>query len=144
MIAEPAATAQAKKGYQIVGDLQSLYGGENGYPQAVLLAKKTLVEEKTEWVKDFVEKVEVGATWLKGVSGEEIVAAVSAHMEDQDTATSLKAPLLSSAVLDRCGVSFTYAATCSMEVEGFLGEMLAVNSGAAAIPSKAFYWEYIK
>lgn len=144
MIAEPAATAQAKKGYSIVGNLQTLYGGENGYPQAVLVAKKSLVEEKTEWVKEFVSKVEGSATWLATASGEEIVSAVSAHMEDKDMATSLKAPLLSSAVLGRCGVSFTYAATCTAEVEGFLTGLLAVNGNAAAIPAQGFYWEYYK
>ena len=144
MIAEPAASAQAKKGYAIVGDLQMLYSGINGYPQAVLVAKKSLVETKSEWVQDFASKVEESAAWLYGASGEEIVEAVSAHMEDKGTATSLKAPLLSTAVLGRCGIRFSYAAACSMEVEGFLSAMLAVNNKAVAIPSSTFYWEYLK
>ncbi len=144
MVAEPAATAQGKKGYSIVGDLQALYGGENGYPQAVLVAKKSLVSEKSEWVKEFVSQVELSSEWLLSASGEDIVAAVSAHMEDEGAVTSLKAPLLSSAVLGRCGIYFTYAATCKAEVEGFLNGMLAVNNKAAAIPQEAFYWEYNK
>ena len=144
MVAEPAATAQGKKGYSIVGDLQALYGGENGYPQAVLVAKKSLVTEKSDWVKDFTSKVELSSEWLLSASGEEIVAAVSAHMEDEGAVTSLKAPLLSSAVLGRCGIYFTYAANCKAEVETFLNGMLAVNNKAAAIPQEAFYWEYNK
>ena len=144
MVAEPAATAQGKKGYAIVGDLQALYGGENGYPQAVLVAKKSLVTEKSDWVKDFTSKVELSSEWLLSASGEEIVAAVSAHMEDEGAVTSLKAPLLSSAVLGRCGIYFTYAANCKAEVENFLNGMLAVNNKAAAIPQEAFYWEYNK
>ena len=144
MVAEPAATAQGKKGYSIVGDLQALYGGENGYPQAVLVAKKSLVTEKSDWVKDFTSKVELSSEWLLSASGEEIVAAVSAHMEDEGAVTSLKAPLLSSAVLGRCGIYFTYAANCKAEVENFLNGMLAVNNKAAAIPQEAFYWEYNK
>ena len=144
MIAEPAASAQAKKGYSIVGDLQSLYGGENGYPQAVLVAKKSLVEEKAGWTKEFVSKVEGSAAWLSTASGEDIVAAVSAHMEDEGATTSLKAPLLSSAVLGRCGIYFTYAANCRVEVDGFLNALLAVNDKAAAIPAQGFYWEYTK
>ena len=144
MIAEPAASAQAKKGYSIVGDLQKLYGGENGYPQAVLVAKKSLVEGKAQWVKEFVSKVEGSAEWFSTASGEDIVAAVSAHMEDDGAVTSLKAPLLSSAVLGRCGIYFTYAGDCKEEVEGFLNGMLAVNNKAAAIPLQEFYWEYTK
>ncbi len=65
-------------------------------------------------------------------------------MEDEDAVTSLKAPLLSSAVLGRCGIYFTYAGDCKEEVEGFLNGMLAVNNKAAAIPQEAFYWEYNK
>ena len=144
MVAEPAATAQSKKGYSIVGDLQALYGGENGYPQAVLVAKKALVTEKSDWVKEFVSKVELSSKWLLSASGEDIVAAVSAHMEDEGAVTSLKAPLLSSAVLGRCGIYFTYAANCKAEVGNFLNGMLAVNNKAAAIPQQAFYWEYSK
>ncbi len=144
MIAEPAATAQAKKGYSIVGNLQTLYDVEEGYPQAVLVAKKELVQSDAKWTKEFVSKVEGAATWLKTASGEEIVAAVSAHMEDKQTATSLKAPLLSTAVIERCSIRFTYAADCKNEVNAFLTAMLAVNNKAAAIPSAAFYWEYTK
>ena len=144
MVAEPAATAQAKKGYSIVGDLQTLYGGENGYVQAVLVAKKELVKEKSAWTKSFVSKLEGVTEWLTSASGEEIVAAVSAHMEDKNAATSLKVPLLSSAVLGRCSIRFTYAVACAAETESFLNAMLAVNNKAAAIPAKGFYWDYTK
>ena len=144
VVAEPAASAQAKKGYSIVGDLQALYGGENGYPQAVLVAKNEFIEEYSSWTVDFVEKVEAAAIWLTTASGEEIVSAVSAHMEDAGTQTSLKAPLLSAAVLDRCGIRFTYASADVAEINGFLNAMLAVNRDATAIPSENFYWTYSK
>lgn len=144
VVAEPAASAQAKKGYSIVGDLQALYGGENGYPQAVLVAKNELIESYSAWTKDFVEKVDAAAAWLQEADGAAIVSTVSAHMEDVGTQTSLKAPLLSSAVLNRCGIRFTYAATDKTEVNEFLNAMLAVNSNAAAIPSESFYWNYTK
>ena len=144
MVAEPAASAQAKKGYTIVGDLQALYGGENGYPQAVLVAKKEFVEKYEEWTVDFVEKISGANEWLKTASGESIVATVSAHMEDQDSATSLKAPLLTTAVLGRCGIRFTYASSDKAEVTAFVSSLLAVNNKAAAMPTDAFFWNYVK
>ena len=144
MIAEPAATAQGKKGYSIVGNLQELYDVEEGYPQAVLVAKKDFVEKNEKWTKEFTDKVEGAATWLQTASGEQIVAAVSAHMEDKQTATSLKAPLLSTAVLGRCGIYCTYASECKNEVDAFLSAMMAVNGKAAAIPAASFYWNYTK
>ena len=57
---EPAAstkikgTASAAKPFRMAGDLQALYGGEEGYPQAVLVAKKAVLEgDKTD--KDVVK-----------------------------------------------------------------------------------------
>ncbi len=144
LLAEPAATAQKKKGYTLVGDLQTLYGGENGYPQAVLVAKNTLLQKRPDWVEAFVAKVEGSATWLQSADGEEIVAAVSAHLEDTTAASNLKAPLLSSEVLSRCGVRFTYAATDGEELAAFLSVLLSVNAQAAAVPAQSFYWQYKK
>ena len=123
-------------------DLQALYGGENGYPQAVLVAKNELIESYSAWTKDFVEKVETAAAWLQEADGATIVSTVSAHVEDVGTQTSLKAPLLSTAVVNRCRIRFTYASADKTEVYEFLNAMLAVNSNAAAIPSESFYWNY--
>ncbi len=144
LLAEPAATAQKKKGYAVVGDLQALYGGENGYPQAVLVAKNTLLQKRSDWVEAFVAKVESSAAWLQNASGEEIVAAVSAHLEDSTATSNLKAPLLSGEVLSRCGVRFTYAATDGAERAAFLSALLSVNAQAAAVPVESFYWQYQK
>lgn len=144
LLAEPAASAQAKKGYSIVGDIQALYGGEKGYPQAVLVAKNTVVDERAEWLQGFVEEVALSAEWLKTATGEELVSCVSAHLADKDAASDLKAPLLTGEVLSRCGVRFAYAAESKIEVEGFLTQMRTVNEKAAAIPAEGFYWTYTK
>ena len=142
VIAEPAATAQSQKGYAIVGDLQALYDGENGYPQAVLVVKNSVLAERNDWVKDFVRKVEGGASWVLEADGASIVAAVSTHMEDAGAQTSLKAPLLSREVLASCGIRFTYAASDFTETNAFLSAMIAVNDKATALPSQNFYWTY--
>lgn len=141
LLAEPAVSAQAKNGFSIKGDLQSLYGGEEGYPQAVLVAKNTLIQENSEWVKGFTSELNESMVWLNTATGAEVVAAVGAHMDDPESATSLKAPLLSSAVMARCGVRFTYASACKAEVNGFLTQMRAVNEKAAAMPADTFYWD---
>jgi len=142
VIAEPAATAQAKNNFSIVGDLQSLYGGENGYPQAVLLAKTELVESKSAWLKEFAVKVQESAVWLASASGNEVVAAVNAHMADADMTTSLKAPLLTADVLGRCGVRFAYAGDIKDEATAFLEDLITVNAQATKLPTEAFFWAY--
>ncbi len=144
LIAEPAATAQSKKGYRIVGDLQSLYGGEQGYPQAVLVAKKSIVRERGDWLEAFVQKVENAFSWLNSASGAEIVSIVSSHLEDTTSVTSLKAPLLSREVVDRCGIRFAYAASEKQGVQAFISSLLTVNEKAAAMPKAEFYWSYTR
>lgn len=144
LLAEPAASAQAKKGYSIVGDIQALYGGENGYPQAVLIAKNSLLKDRADWVKEFTEKVSASSEWLKTATGEELVSCVTAHLADPSASSDLKAPLLTNEVLGRCGVRFAYAAESKTEVEDFLAQMRKVNEKAAAIPAEDFYWTYSK
>lgn len=142
LVAEPAASFQAsKKGYTVVGDLQALYGGTQGYPQAVLVGKKAVVEERAEWTADFTAKIQNSGEWLKTASGETLVSAVAAHMEDRSAQTSLKAPLLTAEAVSRCGIYFTYAKDSVSEIEEFLTRLTAVNPQAAAMPAKEFYWK---
>ena len=141
VIAEPAATAQNRNGFSIVGDLQALYGGENGYPQAVLLAKTELIETRETWLKEFVQKVIASADWLASASGSEIVSAVNAHMADSGMETSLKAPLLTSEVLGRCGVWYQYSTLAKPEVTAFLQAAQAVNANMATMPKDEFFYQ---
>lgn len=144
MIAEPAASAQSKKGYSIVGNVQTLYGGEKGFPQAALVAKASLLAEHEEWTKSFVEKVDAASAWLMETDGETLVATVNEHMEDRTSQTSLKAPLLTQTALSGCGIRFTYAASDFEEINAFLTKLLLVSDKATAMPSEDFYWDYEK
>ena len=141
VIAEPAVTAQvAKNGFHIVGDLQALYGGENGYPQAVLVAKKDFVTANEAWVKDFTTKVGNAANWLETATGEQIVTAINGHLDETLGETSLKAPLLQTAALARCGVKYIPSADCKTAAVKLLNEYIGINANAAAIPSDEFFW----
>lgn len=144
MVAEPAASAQSKKGYSIVGNVQTLYGGENGFPQAALVAKMSLLAEYESWVKSFVERVDNASAWLSETDGATLVETVNAHMEDSTSETSLKAPLLTKTALEGCGIRFTYAASDFEEVNAFLTKLLLVNDKATAMPTENFYWDYAK
>ena len=139
LLGEPAASAQAGKGYAIVGSLQELYGGENGYPQAVLVGKKSVMADKA-FTAAFAKAVAKSAEWLKAAEGAEIVSRVTASLEDSAYATTLKAPLLTTEVLGRCGVRFTQTKDCKAEVEAFLTAAATVNAQMAVLPQTAFYY----
>lgn len=142
LLAEPAVTAQSKNGFAIKGDLQALYGGENGYPQAVLVAKTELLTSYAGWVENFAFNVSRAADWLKTASGADVVSAVSSHVADKEYATTLKAPLLTADVMARCGVWFSNAweTPVQTEVRDFLSAMVAVNDKATAMPADEFFW----
>ena len=140
VLAEPAVSVQVnKKGFHIVGDLQAMYGGEKGYPQAALVAKKTLVENNGEWVDGFISDVQEAAAWLKTASGADIVGAVAAHMADSSMETSLKAPLLTADVLSRCGVRFVASKDCKADSIALLQAFLEINPMVTAIPQDKFF-----
>ena len=140
VIAEPAATAQAKNGFEIVGDLQALYGGEKGYPQAVLVGKKEIVEVHTLWMEKFTQSISESAEWLKTASGEQIVAAVNGHLDTTLEVSSLKAPLLKTEVLTRCGVRYVAAKDCKEAAVSLIQSFVSINSKATAVPKDGFFW----
>ncbi|MDE5943729.1 MAG: hypothetical protein K2H30_05950, partial [Clostridia bacterium] len=75
VVAEPAASTRvnAVPSLGFAGDLQELYGGENGYPQAVIVAKNELVN--TSFIGDFLDAVAENKDWLlsESTSAETII-----------------------------------------------------------------------
>ena len=143
LVAEPAASVQVKKnGYLFVGDLQALYGGEKGYPQAVAVVKNSLMETDSERAQTVLKKIENSCAWVQTASGEEIVAAVNAHMADSSQTTSLKAPLLYAEVIGRCGIRFEKAKDGKQDINAFLSDLKAVNENAVGTALDAFFWDW--
>lgn len=139
VLAEPAVTAQKGKGWYSVGDLQALYG-EGGYPQAVLVAKNSVIAENGEWLNGFLEALQSSAAVATTLGGEEIVSTITAHLEDSTYSTSLKPALLTEAALARCSIRFEYTEACKQKTAAFLTEANAVDGVQAVLPNEDFYW----
>ena len=155
VVAEPAASVQIQKhGFVSVCSVELLYhGGEipmnctepsyTGYPQAVLVAKKSLIEDNEDWLKDFLADVKESAMALQSadkMNGEKIVAAVTAHLEDPAYTTTLKAPILTWETIGRCGVSFAENSLSKGAVVQYLERIIEVNAAATKLPSDAFFY----
>ena len=137
LVAEPQASKLVKAGFEIVGDLQALYGG--GYPQAALVVKTQVLKENGAFVKAFTAKVAGAGAWLEIASAAEIYAAVTSHFDDETRTPLFSVETLGLETLVRCGVRFSYAWECKARVGEFLSEMIAVNKKSAAIPLDGFY-----
>ncbi len=108
--AEPAATtrvnAMAASGLQFVGDLQELYGGEDGYPQAVVVAKADLTEYSI--LSDFCDELEKSAAWLlsEDTTANEIVTPIDDILSEKDMSSTFTASNLTKEVIENCAISF--------------------------------------
>ncbi len=136
--------ANSKLHFQVVGDLQTLYHdstSENrGYPQAVLVGKRTFLAENGEWSKDFLQKVSEAKEWLYEGTAEEIFSAVTTHFEDGNRAPVFSMQTLGRDTIERCGISFAYAKDCRAQVDEFLGELVEISPQSAEIVKDDFYW----
>ena len=114
-----------------------------GYPQAVLVAKKSLINGDAEWLKDFLTDVKNSAAAVRSgdvINGEQIVAAVTAHLADSGYTSTLKASVLTWETIGRCGVGFAESARCKGAVITYLQRIIAVNSAATKLPNDAFFY----
>ncbi len=140
LYAEPMVSEKTASGdYTVVGDLQAFYKDTfetemDGYPQAVMVAKKSLIAEKNDWVEAFLKQVEESAEWVLQADGATLVSAVSSHFADKTVQSGLKAEILTENTISRCGIRFSYALDCMAETTTFLGEI------GAREPSETFFY----
>ena len=145
---EPAAstkikgTASAQKPFRMAGDLQALYGGEEGYPQAVLVAKKSVLEgDKTDKdvVKTMLSYMEESGAYLETVTPETVLSALDG-VRTEGLSASFNANNLTKEVIANCSVRFTPSSECKKRVNAFLEELIAVNESAAKAVSDDFFY----
>jgi hypothetical protein len=137
--AEPMVSAKVgATSLEVVGNLQTLYGGENGYPQAVLVVKKEFLQQNSQWVSDFENSLSSVNSWLQTTDITTIVNAISSHLPDGQTPTFSEKNLTTEVII-RCSIYFTPSSECQSETVAFLQELIAVNSEAAALVSDDFF-----
>lgn len=142
---EPAATgkingtASSANPFKLAGSLQTLYDGENGYPQAVLVAKTSVIEEAKSVVDTFITYMEGSADFLASASAADVVALLEDCYTEGMT-PSLNANNLNATVIANCSVYFTAAQDCKSRVNVFLAELIDLNAEFTSAVSDSFYY----
>lgn len=144
---EPVASAKIKgtassgNPFKMAGDLQQLYGSENGYPQAVLVAKKSVIAESQEnnVIKEVLQYFEGSANYLANEAPEKLIELL-ADVRTEGLTPSFNANNLTKEVVANCSVRFMSGATCKDKVKSFLEKLIAVNADSTAIPSDDFFY----
>ena len=141
---EPAASAKIKGTqnkpvcFRLAGSLQTLYG-ENGYPQAVMVAKKSVIDSDAAAVGKMLEYMRGSAAYLGGADAAYVVELLDGHYTDGMT-PSLNANNLTKEVIANCSVGFTEAKDCKARVNAFLAELIAVSPDFTKTVADAFYY----
>ena len=125
--------------FRFAGDLQELYGGENGYPQAVLVAKKSVIESDSAAVGTMISYMEGSAEYLAQASAQTVVDLLADYYTEGMT-PSLNANNLTSEVIANCSVRFTPAQECKERVNAFLAELIAISPDFTSAVDDAFYY----
>lgn len=136
------ATASSANPFKLAGSLQALYGDGTGYPQAVLVAKTSVIGDSygAAMVEDMIEYMEGSAQFLAEADPSEIVALL-ADKYTQGMTPSLNADNLNSTVIANCSVRFTAAQACKERVNTFLAELIAISPDFTSAVSDAFYYQ---
>lgn len=142
---EPAAstkikgTASAPKPFKMAGDLQALYGEEGGYPQAAIVAKKSVITERKAEIDALLGYLGGSASYLDSASVE-IVLDLLDEARTDGLAPSFNANNLTKDVIARCSVGFRSAKEDKERVLTFLGELVKVSEASTAIPADDFFY----
>ena len=120
------------------GDLQSLYG-EGGYPQAVLVAKKSVLDADEGAVGTLIGYLEGSKAYLESTDGATIANVLSTKYTSGMT-PSFDANNLTGTVISHCSVRFTKSADCKDAVNAFLQKLVAVDAEFTKTVEDSFYY----
>lgn len=143
LVPEPAASTRvgnAATELKFVGDVQTLYG-EGGYPQAVLMAKTSLIESKPEFISGFMSALTASGEWLMNddVTPDMILKAIKDHYPDPENTTPAFNNL-SKDVISHCAVRFEKSDSCKEEVKSLLAKFKSVNEQFAKEVGDNFFY----
>jgi ABC-type nitrate/sulfonate/bicarbonate transport system substrate-binding protein len=143
VVPEPAASTKvnAISALNFAGDLQELYGGDSGYPQAVIVAKSSFVSSYS-YINEFLSAVERSAAWIadESTSAQTIVNAVQTHLTAGMSAT-FNANNLTKSVIANCGVKLTSATDSKEEIKGFMQKLNSVSATSFGTPDDNFFFD---
>lgn len=147
VVPEPMASLKCKvMGLNVVGNIQELYSANStfsGYPQAVIVAKTSLLESNSQFVSSFVKVLSNNKDWLMedATTIEDITTAISSHLPNGTTPT-FDAKNLTKQVISNCDINFISAKTDEQRIRLYISELGEINPDAVGELSNDFFYEF--
>ena len=141
LLPEPAVSNLLKmsKDYSIKLDIQQVYGG--GYPQAVIVAKKSVIESDGAFINEIVTGISQGASWMLMDNHNAVDAVKKVNNHLYEIEPSLNQNTITSDIVRRCNISYESATTAKASVIEYLQALISVEESATVIPSDAFFYD---
>ena len=140
-VPEPLASAKINGlGFKAVGSVQDLYGGENGYPQAVVVAKRSLIENNPLWIASFLNDLKDNEAWLKSAEIDSILTAINSHVETGLT-PAFTDKNLTSEVIAGCAVKYAGGYSSKTEIVTLITALKKIDANAVGDFSDRFFNE---
>lgn len=134
---EPAVSLfTAKTGAKVNMSLQTLWSGESGYPQAVLMVKNDLLRDEA-FMTALYSALEESAEWVK-TNGAAAATAVGNHFIDGGQ-TSLSGAALTEAAVTGCNIRVQKSADAKSQVNDYIAKIRTIRENAASVVSDAFF-----
>lgn len=115
----------------ITGSLQTLYGKEEGYPQAVIVAKKSFTSQYPAYTNEFIAKLNNADEYLKTAQPGEIISSIKGKLPKGLT-PAFNEKNLTAEVVKNCNVKFIAAQTEKENVKKVLQGMMGTNAPETA------------
>ena len=139
LIPSPGADAKAQTtDLKFVGSLGELYS-DFGFPQAIIVAKNTLIQENLSFVKAFIEQIENVENFLKEENNAEICTLLHGKMESGLTPVFNENNLTSESIA-RSKIKFIACKEAKAGVQTFIEKLKSINPNSVETFSEDFYY----
>lgn len=139
LIPSPQADLKAQAtSLKFVGSLGALYS-ENGFPQAIIVAKNSVIAQNSHFLKEFIKNVKTVSDFLKEENKAEICSLISGKLEsgltpvfNENTLTSLS--------IERSKISYVSAKDCKESVNLFISNLKSVEPSSVIDFNENFFY----
>lgn len=135
LVPEPAAANANSKGVNYVLDLQELFDKDaKAYPQAVLMVKKSLVDNNPTLAIELAGAFAENVNWVKG-NASKAVDAIKAKFD----ATTLDPATLSAKSVENCKIYWQGGAAAKTAVNNYIAKIREIDVNSANAVDDAFF-----
>ncbi len=139
LIPSPMADAKVQTtNLKFVGSLAEVYS-DNGFPQAIIVAKNSLLQENLTFVKEFISEIKSVESYLKEENKVEICSLLHSKIESGLTPTFSENNLTSDSIR-RSKIKFVDSKNSKESVDAFIKNLKNIEPNSVQELSENFYY----